>query len=60
MITRPKMVMGDIISINQFAFIPRRLISDNIIISHECLTYMGKQKKGNVGYATLKLDMSKA
>ena len=48
-----------IVSKTQSAFIPNRLISDNIIIGYEFL-YKIRCKKGcNEGFAALKLDMSK-
>lgn len=34
---RLKVIMDKIISFNQLAFLLGRLISDNIIVSHECL-----------------------
>lgn len=37
---RLKMVIGDTISINQSTFMPGRLISDNVMISHEWLSFI--------------------
>jgi hypothetical protein len=57
---RLKRVLGEIISPNQSAFIPGRLITDNIIIAFEALHTMDTRIKGAEGYMALKLDMSKA
>jgi hypothetical protein len=57
---RLKRVLGEIISPNQSAFIPGRLITDNIIIAFEALHTMDTRMKGAEGYMALKLDMSKA
>ncbi|XP_075483594.1 uncharacterized protein LOC142523746 [Primulina tabacum] len=49
-------------TVNEFqsAFIPGRLISDNIILSFEALHWIRSRKHGQKGYGALKLDMSKA
>ena len=57
---RLKKVLGTNISPNQSAFIPGRLITDNIIIAFEALHTMNTRLKVAEGYMVLKLDMSKA
>lgn len=57
---RLKSVLPDIISPSQSAFIPGRLISDNTLVAYETLHYMRNKRRGNVGYAAVKLDISKA
>lgn len=37
-----------------------RIISDNVMVLFETLHYMRNHSSGNMGYITLKLDMSKA
>ena len=55
-----KKVLRKIISPNQSAFIPSRLITDNIVIAFEALHTMDTWLKGAERYMALKLDMSKA
>ncbi|WVZ54654.1 hypothetical protein U9M48_005419 [Paspalum notatum var. saurae] len=57
---RMRGMMADVISMNQSAFVPGRLISDNILIAYEMTHYLRTKKKGDRGYAAIKLDMSKA
>lgn len=60
MANRLKALMGTLISENQSAFIPGRVIQDTIIIDHEYFHAMKKTKKGLKGFMALKLDMMKA
>jgi len=57
---RLKRVLPDIISCNQSAFIPERLILDNILVAYETLHTMKNRLWSKVGYMGIKLDMSKA
>ncbi|XP_019172072.1 PREDICTED: uncharacterized protein LOC109167505 [Ipomoea nil] len=52
--------MGGLISESQSAFIPGRLITDNILVAAEVGHYLNRKQCGVVGWSALKLDMSKA
>lgn len=55
---RLRAILHDNITPNQSAFVPGRLISDNILI--ELTHYLDNKRDGNMGYASIILDMSKA
>ncbi|XP_074289594.1 uncharacterized protein LOC141614747 [Silene latifolia] len=56
---RLKRFLGEIVSENQSAFTPGRLISDNILVAFELFHHMKNTRQGE-GHMALKLDMSKA
>ena len=57
---RLKCILPHIISPNQSAFVPGRIISDNILLAYELTHFLQRKRSGRKGYATIKLDMSKA
>jgi hypothetical protein len=56
---RLKAILSDLITQNQSAFVPGRLISDNTIIAHEIFHYLNQTTK-QTGYVGIKTDMAKA
>lgn len=57
---RLKVFLPSIIEENQSAFVPGRLITDNVILSSEVFHYMNNNQAKKRGWMALKLDMSKA
>ena len=54
-----KPLLGDIISANQSAFVPKRLITDNALIAFEIFHAMKRRGERKDGSVALKLDMKK-
>jgi hypothetical protein len=57
---RLRAILDDVISPSQSAFVPGHLISDNILVAYEITHFLLNKREGDLGYAALKLDMSKA
>ncbi|KAK5802172.1 hypothetical protein PVK06_029755 [Gossypium arboreum] len=60
LVNRMSSVLEDCIDEAQWAFIPGRLISDNMLIAYQLLHSLKIKKSGKKGNFALKLDMSKA
>lgn len=57
---RLKSLLPSVVSENQSAFVPSRLITDNAIIALECFHSMKTRTRARKGTMAIKLDMSKA
>ncbi|XP_062009553.1 uncharacterized protein LOC133726094 [Rosa rugosa] len=55
-----KRILPELISPYQSAFVPERLITDNILVDNELAHFVHNKREGGDGYMTLKLDLSKA
>lgn len=57
---RLKKILKSLISPHQYAFVPERLIQDNIMVAHKAFHYLKLKKKGSVGQMAVKIDFNKA
>jgi hypothetical protein len=57
---RLKGILPDIISPTQSAFVPGRMITNNVLLAYEITHLMHTKKGGRDGLVAVKLDMSKA
>jgi hypothetical protein len=60
LVNRLRPHLNGLISENQSAFLPGRLISDSALITFECFHAIQKSRKGDDSYCAYKLDLSKA
>ena len=55
-----KYILPNVVSESQSAFVPNRLITDNITVAYELLHIMRNRRRGKVGHMAVKLDISNA
>ena len=60
LVNRLKGHLDSLITENQQAFIPRRVITDNIIVAHEVFHSLKVRKRQATSYMALKIDITKA
>lgn len=57
---RLKRILKSIISPNQSAFVPGRMIQDSILVAHEAFHFLNRKKQGKESFMAVKLDFNKA
>lgn len=57
---RLKAVLPSIVSETRSAYVPGRLITDNVIAAFEVNRFLTTKSSGKTGHCSLKIDMSKA
>ena len=60
LVNRPRPVLDGIVSPEQSAFIPGRMITDNALVAFECIHYIKQEKDPTKIFCAYKLDLSKA
>jgi hypothetical protein len=60
LVNRLRPILGEVVSEEQSAFVPGRLITDNALIAFECTHYIRQEKDPDRSFCAYKLDLSKA
>lgn len=57
--SRLKLILPDVINPTQSAFVPGRLITDNVLVAYESFHTIKNKRVGKEGPCVVKLDMHK-
>ena len=60
LVNRLRPILEEIISPEQSAFVPGRMITDNVLVAFECIHYIQQEKDPEKSFCAYKLDLSKA
>jgi hypothetical protein len=60
LVNRLRPILDEIVSPNQSAFVPGRLITNNALLAFECFHYIQQEKDPEKSFCAYKLDLSKA
>ena len=60
LVNRLRPILEETISPEQSAFVPGRLITDNVLIGFECIHHIQQEKDPSRSFCAYKLDLSKA
>lgn len=60
LVNRLRPILDELVSQNQSAFVPGRMITDNALLAFECFHFIKRNKNANKAACAYKLDLSKA
>lgn len=60
LVNRLRPILDELVSQNQSAFVPGRMITDNALLAFECFHFIQRNKNANKAACAYKLDLSKA
>lgn len=60
LVLRMKPLLSSLVSRYQHAFVPGQSMTDNVLLSHELIHFINRQKRTAHSYAAVKIDLNKA